>query len=353
MVARRPRPGLAGLGVLALLAGAACAQEEDIRRGARAEPAPIDDVAFDPPPEALALLGGKTYAVAHRDGTIKDTSRDRDIAFRWRYPLEAAGDTPLILISHGGYGSDRGYTAYPHLGSTYARLGFITLTINHLRSANEQRHRYDRAVDVSFIIDVLLANNWQGTAVGDKLPPPADFSGTIDFRHIGLTGHSFGGFTANAIAGADHAPTMGIRNFRDPRVRAVVPISAQGEFRFGTYDYGPEENSWAGVSIPVYALAGAAEGGNDWRRTAFDRYPPVGDKFYTVGAGQGHAQMGNSGSDEVRRLIAWNTALFFHAYLRAPPDEAKTLRCRIGTLAWLEGWTLERKLDPQAGPACN
>jgi hypothetical protein len=44
---------------------------------------------------------------------------------------------------------------------------------------------------------------------------------------------------------------------------------------------------------------------------------------------------------EVRALVALNTALFFHTYLRGG-DGIRS----IGTLAWLDGWTLERKLDP-------
>jgi len=52
-------------------------------------------------------------------------------------------------------------------------------------------------------------------------------------------------------------------------------------------------------------------------------------------------------SGRVRRLLDLNTTLFFHTYLRGGDG-----RCAIGTLAWLDGWTLERKLDPTMGPAC-
>lgn len=305
---------------------------------------PIDDVGFNPPPEVLSALGGKTWNVRYEDGVITDLSRDREIAFRWRYPADYSGSAPLVIVSHGGYGSDRGFIAYPHLGSTYARFGFITLSINHKRSTNEQQHRYDRAVDVSFIIDVLTAAAWRGGAVGEQLKPPADFGGEIDLHKIGHTGHSFGGFTAHAVGGADFAPTLGIKNFRDNRVRAIVPISPQGADRFGSYDHGVNENSWSGIHIPVYLLAGGAEG-PEWRRQPYDRYQLPGDKFLTIGAGQNHGQMGNSGSDDVRRLLGWNTALFFHIYLRLDDEPAKIARCRIGTLGWLDGWTLERKLE--------
>lgn len=215
-----------------------------------------------------------------------------------------------------------------------------------------QLHRYDRAVDVSFVIDALTAAFWPGGGPDISLDAPEEFGGTIDIHRIGHTGHSFGGFTAHAVGGADFAPTLGITNFGDRRVRAIVPISPQGTDRFGSYDYGPEDNSWSRITIPSYLLAGGDEG-PDWRRQPFDRYPAVGDKFLTIGFEQDHGEMGNAGADPVRQLIAWNTALFFHTYLRAEGAEQAAARCRIGTLAWLEGWTLERKLDPDMGAACE
>ncbi len=67
-------------------------------------------------------------------------------------------------------------------------------------------------------------------------------------------GHSYGAFTAHALAGAELGPTMGIGNFRDPRVDAIVAIAPppQGKDRYGFFDKGPDANSWKDVTIPSW-----------------------------------------------------------------------------------------------------
>jgi hypothetical protein len=236
------------------------------------------------------------------------------------------------------------------LATTYAGLGFLTVNIGHLSSSNEVEHRYDRPLDVSFVIDALVRVRALSmripTSTDEAMPMPDDFEGVPDVDHIGHMGHSFGGFTAHAVGGTNWGPTMGIRNFRDPRVDAIVPMSPQGFHRFGGYDEGPENNSWSEITIPSYLICGEREG-PEWRRQPFDRYPAVGDKFLTVGKDLGHEIVGGDGTGRVKRLLALNTTLFFHTYLRGGDG-----RCAIGTLDWIDGWTLERKLDPAARPAC-
>jgi predicted dienelactone hydrolase len=52
------------------------------------------------------------------------------------------------------------------------------------------------------------------------------WQGRFDLAHIGLAGHSFGGYTTMAVAGAALRKTSGeIEDFRDPRVKAVVAMS--------------------------------------------------------------------------------------------------------------------------------
>jgi hypothetical protein len=327
------------------------AEVDAVLQRERAEVPVFEDVLGDLPPATLALLGGKLYDVGFLDGTLHDASRDRDIPFRIRYPKSVEGPVPIVLLSHGGYGSRYGYTTYGYLATSYARLGFLAVNIGHLESANEVKHRYDRPLDVSFVIDALdrvqAISMRIPTGEDEAMPMPADFAGVPDVDHLGHMGHSFGGFTAHAVGGTNWAPTMGIRNFRDPRVDAIVPMSPQGFHRFGGYDEGPDNNSWSEITIPSYLICGEREA-PQWRRQPFDRYPAVGDKFFTVGKGMGHEIVNGDGTGRVKRLLAVNTALFFHTYLRAGDG-----RCAIGTLDWIDGWTLERKLDPTAGPNCE
>jgi hypothetical protein len=283
---------------------------------------------------------------------LADASRgDRKIYYRLRYPKALEGPVPIILHSQGGYGSRYGHTIYAYLSTAYAKLGFLVVNIGHIESANEVLHRYDRALDVTFVIDALDrvtgASMRIPSTTDEAMPMPGEFKGVPDTDHIGHSGHSFGAFTAHAVGGTNWTPTMGIRNFRDPRVDAIVPMSPQGFHRFGGYDEGPDNNSWSEITIPSYILCGELEG-PPWRRQPFDRYPAVGDKFFTVGKGLGHSFPSGDGTGRVKRLLAVNTALFFHTYLRGGDG-----RCEIGTLEWIDGWTLERKLDPKMGPACE
>jgi predicted dienelactone hydrolase len=196
-------------------------------------------------------------------------------------------------------------------------------------------------LDVSFTIDALayVTAAAEGTPFDaeEMLPLPDGFTGVPDVTHIGVLGHSYGAYTAQAAAGIELGPTMGIRNFRDPRVDAAVAIAPQGKNRYGSFDKGPHCNSWKDVATPTYLLLGEMDY-PEWRRQPFDRYTR-GDKFLTVGSGQTHANMaGYDASDAVRKLLDLNTALFFHTYLRGGDS-----RDSIGTLAWVDGWTLERR----------
>jgi hypothetical protein len=322
-------------------------QEVDEAKAARfAELPKLEDVIGELDDVSLALLGGKLYEVGWAEGKFHDASRKRDIAWLIRYPKERGGLAPIVLLSHGGFGSSFGQYAFTDLATSYARLGFLAVNIGHRPSANEMQHRYDRPLDVSFVIDALVrtraaALRIPGGGGPDSLPMPEEFKGIPDVDHIGHTGHSFGAFTAHAVGGANFSPTMGIRNFRDPRVDAIVPISPQGFHRFGSYDEGPDNNSWSEIRIPVYLICGELEA-PQWRRQPFDRYPAIGDKYFTVGKGWGHNIV--QGDAPTKRLLALNTALFFHCYLRGGDG-----RDKIGTLAWIGGWTLESKVESSDG----
>jgi hypothetical protein len=322
-------------------------QEVDEAKAARfAELPKIVDVIGELDAGTLALLGGKLHEVGWAEGKLHDASRQRDIGWLIRYPKQREGLTPIVLLSQGGFGSSFGQYAYNDLATTFARLGFLAVNIGHRPSANEMQHRYDRPLDVSFVIDALVRTRAAELRIpgggGDgSLPTPEEFKGIPDVNHIGHIGHSFGAFTAHAVGGANFSPTMGIRNFRDPRVDAIVPISPQGYHRFGSYDEGPENNSWSGICIPAYLICGELEAPK-WRRQPFDCYPAIGDKFFTIGKGWGHNIV--QGDAATKRLLSLNIALFFQCYLRGGDG-----RDKIGTLAWIDGWTLETKLEASVG----
>jgi len=283
-----------------------------------------------------------SYEVATEATKIVDPARSREIGIKFTFPKGYSGKASVILISHGGTGSERGEFALAQLAPTYARNGFLAINLGHRTSATQAAHRKDRPADVSFVLNALA---------DDRLPLPSGFKGSVDLMRVGHAGHSWGAYTAHAVGGA----VFDQGQFRDKRIVAIVPISPQGPDQFGSFDRGQQDNSWMSVTVPAFILTGGAEVNGPpgefrmerWRTKAFERYPAIGDKFLAVVPDQTHAQMGGGGTAEVSAYEAENTAAFFDAYLRK--NAARI--CEIGTLAFVPGTNLERKLG-EGAPAC-
>ena len=105
----------------------------------------------------------------------------------------AAHRYPLIAVSHGNGGS-AGMLGW--LGETLASAGYVVVGIDHHgNTSTEAEHAaagftlwWERATDVSVVIDRMLADS----AFGPRIGPSA----------IGVAGFALGGHTAMALAGA-------------------------------------------------------------------------------------------------------------------------------------------------------
>ncbi len=286
------------------------------------------------------VVGATTYPVATFDGSVTDASRGRAVAYRVYYPAGATGLVPVALFSHGGSGNAAGHTRHGHLGAEWARYGFLALHLNHLPSATALQHRLDRPADVSFVLDRLQAG---------ALPLPEGFQGIPDLSRVGHAGHSWGAYTSHAVGGA----VFEQGRFRDPRIRAIIPISPQGPGGFGAFDNGPLDNSWRGVGVPAYNLVGSLEKDGevtgahampDWRLYPFNRYGVPPDRFLSILPGQDHGDMVN-GSPEVQAFVARNTRRFLQVYVEGRTEGV----CEIGRLVPLAGTDTRLKSDPRGG----
>ena len=291
--------------------------------------AALPDAATEPPFEP--------WTVAVRESALTDATRDRQIGLAVYAPEGLPESVPVILVSHGGDGSNRGQRALAHLGRTFAAHGYLAIHLGHRPSESNLAHRLDRPADVSHVLDRLAA--------GD-VPYPPGFTGLPDLSRVGHAGHSWGAYTSHAVGGA----TFDQGTFGDPRVRAIVPISPQGAGGFGAFDRGPEDNTWRTVTVPVLTYIGETEKNGpagqfeaeDWRLQPFERYPEAGDAFMAVLPGQDHSQMGSGGSVEVQAYIANNARLFFDVYVADREADA----CQIGQLNRHPQVTFARKVDP-------
>lgn len=296
---------------------------------------------------AVGAACAQDFDVAFWDAAVTDSERDREIRYRVRYPLGFAGAAPVVLISHGGLGSENGHTTLDHLGDEYAAHGYLGIHLNHLPSADDLQHRRDRPADVSHIVDRLVA----GT-----LPLPPDFAGSVDAAHVGHIGHSMGSYTASAVGGA--VLTHGV--YEDPRILAIGNLSPAGRDRHGFFDEGPGDNSWRGMEVPALNLIGDLERQGeyltcpgpgaqepDWRLQPFERYPVFEDKFQAIVPEACHMQMGSRGTPAQNAYNAQNSRVFFDVYLK---DEWEKV-CWIGQLAFIEGVEFASKFDHDAGTA--
>ena len=207
--------------------------------------------AFAARPDAPAPDAPGPYSVGNSQYEIVDPSRaDRPLPLQVWYPVDPGdeGDTSafypllaalgipsplatvdppvsdergraLIVFSHGSGGFN---IQSINLCETLASHGFIVAAPNHTgntttdSSAPFLQSAADRPQDVSFVIDHMLARS---ATLGDA------FEGRVRHKGFGVAGHSFGGYTALAMAsGWTTIPA-------DPRVSAIMPIApASGLF---------------------------------------------------------------------------------------------------------------------------
>ncbi|MFA3916796.1 alpha/beta hydrolase family protein [Ruegeria hyattellae] len=117
--------------------------------------------------------------------------------------VPATNRFPLVVLSHGMFGN-----AYNQawLASALAQHGFIVAAISHpgtstwSRDPDQTRQLWERPKDISRVID---------HAVGSS-----EFARHVDPDRIYMAGHSLGGFTAVALAGARY-DTAGLKRFCD------------------------------------------------------------------------------------------------------------------------------------------
>lgn len=200
---------------------------------------------------------------------------------------DTEGPYPLIIFSHG-------FSANPEWYSTllehYAFHGFIILAPEHVEQdwMESAPATIDRLRDIKQTLDYAE----ELTAHG------GDMASLIDMENVAVVGHSFGGYTALAMGGAQidfnafnqrcadlspddpkqflcmpllgreaeianragfvSAPTGLWPSFDDPRVTAIVPIAGDA-FLFG-------KEGLSKITMPMMAIGGTADTGTpyDW-----------------------------------------------------------------------------------------
>lgn len=321
---------------------AACSSPADPATEATASSGPSTTTTTPPapttapaPPYEVGPAG--TFEVLTATGTLVDEPRNRTVSYTVRAPAGVSGAAPVIVVSHGGFGSPRGNLSGAWLSEVLASGGFVVVNPAHDETTPKQ-NLLERPLDVTFVLDQVASG---GIAL------PEGFVGTPDVERAGHAGHSFGAYTAHAVAGATYRD----RTYRDDRIVAIAPISPQGPDQFGAFVDGPGATTWSTVTIPAFDLIGGDEiDGNvvgslqrtGWRLAPFDNYPGTADTFRVIIAGQDHLDMWNRGQPDVQRFIATSILDFMRRYIAG---DTTVDACTIAALPAGGGGAVEATLE--------
>jgi hypothetical protein len=156
---------------------------------------------------------------------------------------------PLIILAHGS--SAHGIYDVRHAHSL-ASHGYIVAVINY--GDDRTFVADDPNFHVSFLRPFLTK------AVLDSILESETFGAHIDTDNIGITGHSFGGFTALALAGG---PFMGnTATVSDKRIKAgVIAAPWVGGIYDGSdfFAFGPNNSDLDRVSTPMICFFGTKD----------------------------------------------------------------------------------------------
>lgn len=277
----------------------------------------------------LVLCGALSLHAEPIDGVWMDAARQREIPYRIFAPENATGRCPVILFSHGLGGTREGYS---HLGRFWASNGYVVVHLQHRGSddaawqgaedklqsmkaaAANLQNAMDRPRDVSFAIDQLAALEAKGP-----------LKGRIDTNHIGVAGHSFGGFTVLAAAGQTFGPRG--RSLGDARIACGLAMSAPVSATAKTEGY-------AAIRIPVFHMTGTADQSvigdtpPERRRVPYDN-TKAADRYLLTLDGGDHMVFAGRGpfadNKKMQSLILTGSLAFWDAYLRGDERARKWL----------------------------
>lgn len=285
---------------------------------------------------ALLVPAAPAGSITTCDAEWHDAARDRDVPVRIRMPA-GGGKAPVILFSHGLGGSLDGGTNW---ATAWAEAGFVVVNLQHpgsdrsilgqgnIAAAMAPRQLVARVDDVHFVLDELARRPREGACDLRR----------IDLAHIGMSGHSFGAHTTQAISG-QRFPVAGIA--ADPRVKASVAFSPSPPMR------GSDAAAFGAVAIPFFSITGTEDAAPITPNiTARDRERPFramppGGKYLLVLAGANHmmfnAQDGLRGpastaTPHIRDTVIAATTLFWRWTLLGDAESKRRLDAFAATL---------------------
>jgi predicted dienelactone hydrolase len=284
------------------------------------------------------LAVNPAFQPAHVDLTVHDAARNRDIPVRIYLPTNTEPE-PVILFSHGLGGSRTGSV---FLGEHWAERGYMAVFLQHPGSDDSvwkeaSMGKRMRAMKQAASLDNFLLRVQDVPAVLNQLEIwNADktnrLAGRLDLKKVGMSGHSFGAVTTEAVSG--ETMPVGGQSFTDPRIRAAIAFSPSSP------KTGSAAKAFGSVKIPWMLMTGTkdiAPIGDADMKSRLAVYPALrgAPKYEVVLHNAEHSAFTDRalpGDREPRNpnhhrvILALSTA-FWDVYLRGDSD----------ALAWLNG----------------
>jgi predicted dienelactone hydrolase len=375
-----------------------CDDEDPVVQPADPEPSPVELAPYDargpyavgfreleaPATEGEPAIKVKVWYPAAGDGAGAPPALDYDIDLKpadWQAfepsivrghavrdaPFDADGGArPLVVFSHG-YSVNPEW--YAELVEHYASKGFVVLAPEHAEAdwMLAAEASFARPRDVSRTLDLAEA----------QAAPGGTLEGLIDVGSVGVVGHSYGGYTALAIAGArfDLAPfeercaalapedpktffcapflgnaeemasLAGLRDVPsglwpaqgDPRVDAIIPIAGDA--------YLFNAAGLASVTMPMMAIGGTMDTGTPWEWGAQLSYDHVSSADRSLIAFEGADHMIPMEPCENMPFVSQFPELYQQAICQDPAwDKAEARR-------WIRHYSTAFLLDVLAADA--
>jgi predicted dienelactone hydrolase len=293
------------------------------------------------------LVVDPAFHPAHVDLTVHDAARNRDIPVRVYLPTNTMPE-PVILFSHG-LGGSRAGSAF--LGEHWAARGYVAVFLQHPGSddsvwKDEPRQQRMRAMNQAASLDNFLLRVQDVPVVLNQLEiwnaaKTNGLAGRLDLKNVGMSGHSFGAVTTEAVSG-ETMPAGG-QQFTDPRIKAAMAFSPSSP------KTGSAAKAFGSVKIPWLLMTGTkdfAPIGDQDVASRLAVYPALhgAPKYEVVLHNAEHSVFTDRalpGDREPRNpnhhrvILALSTA-FWDAYLRGD----------AGALAWLNGSGPRSVMEP-------
>ena len=271
---------------------------------------------------------------------FSDSARKREIPIRVYLPADSKKPAAVVLFSHGLGGSRENL---PYLGQHWSARGYAAVFVQHpgsdesvwkdqplgkrmaaMQQAAGAQNFLLRVKDIPAVLDQLDRWNQQANHA---------FQGKFDLTKVGMSGHSFGAVTTQAVSGQQVGRGLFV-SYTEPRIKAAIAFSPSSP------RVGDVKQAFGSVKIPWLLMTGTNDVSPIGDQSAESRmavYPalPPGGKYELVFDKGEHSFVSDRAlpGDKLKRnpnhqpaIIAITTA-FWDAYL-LDNSAAKT---------WLDG----------------